>query len=214
LGCGSFTFQDGNGRIFGGYSADYTPNITNGGGFGIFGGLFGSHTSNLSLYNWGDDPSNFHLGCDGWLNGFVNSNAVGALSHIGMGWHGDIYAQKLVAVNSTPWGLESSFNDANATVIQGSGVTANQFVNRNYNDSYVLLAGGGVKALSEITGSGSSSGGTVTSVATGTGLTGGTITGSGTISIASDYINKINNGDTAYSWGCHSNYGYATQNWV
>ena len=163
LGCGSFTFQNGSGRIFGGYAADYTPSIANGGGFSMFGGLYGSHISRLDLYNWGDNSSNFHLGCDGWLNGHVNSSAVGALRNIGMGWHGDIYTQKLVAANSVPWGLESSFNDANATVIQGSGVTANQFVNRNYNDNYVLLAGGGVKALSDFssgtgTGTGTSSG--------------------------------------------------------
>lgn len=165
LGCGSFTFQNGSGRIFGGYTPDYTPNIANGGGFRIFGGLFGNQISSLDLYNWGNNPSNFHLGCDGWLNGSVDSNAVGALRNIGMGWHGDIYAQKLVAVNSAPWGTESSFNDANATVIQGSGVTANQFVNRNYNDNYVLLAGGGVKALSDFT----------SGTGTGTGTPSGTV---------------------------------------
>ena len=165
LGCGSFTFQNGSGRIFGGYTPDYTPNIADGGGFRIFGGLFGSQISCLDLYNWGNNSSNFHLGCDGWLNGSVDSNAVGALRNIGMGWHGDIYAQKLVAVNSAPWGTESSFNDANATVIQGSGVIANQFVNRNYNDNYVLLAGGGVKALSDFT----------SGTGTGTGTPSGTV---------------------------------------
>lgn len=50
--------------------------------------------------------------------------------------------------------------------------------------------------------------GTVTSVATGTGLTGGTITGSGTISINSTYQTYISNGNTAYGWGNHANAGY------
>ena len=49
----------------------------------------------------------------------------------------------------------------------------------------------------------------VTSVATGTGLTGGTITSTGTISINSTYQTYISNGNTAYSWGNHANAGYA-----
>ena len=48
----------------------------------------------------------------------------------------------------------------------------------------------------------------VTSVATGTGLTGGTITGTGTISINSTYQTYISNGNTAYGWGNHANAGY------
>ncbi len=43
--------------------------------------------------------------------------------------------------------------------------------------------------------------GTVTSVATGTGLTGGPITASGTISIDPTYLGYINHGETAYGWG-------------
>ena len=50
----------------------------------------------------------------------------------------------------------------------------------------------------------------VTSVATGTGLTGGTITGSGTISINRTYQTYISNGNTAYGWGNHANVGYLT----
>lgn len=49
----------------------------------------------------------------------------------------------------------------------------------------------------------------VTSVATGTGLTGGTITSSGTISINSTYQTCISHGETAYGWGNHANAGYA-----
>lgn len=52
--------------------------------------------------------------------------------------------------------------------------------------------------------------GTVTSVATGTGLTGGPITGSGTISIDLTFQTYINHGETAYGWGNHADAGYAT----
>lgn len=43
--------------------------------------------------------------------------------------------------------------------------------------------------------------GTVTSVATGTGLTGGTITSAGVISIDPTYLGYITHGETAYGWG-------------
>lgn len=52
--------------------------------------------------------------------------------------------------------------------------------------------------------------GTVTSVGTGTGLTGGPITSSGTISISQTYRTYIANGQTAYGWGNHANAGYLT----
>lgn len=52
--------------------------------------------------------------------------------------------------------------------------------------------------------------GTVTSIATGTGLTGGPITSSGTIEISSTYQSYISHGETAYGWGNHANAGYAT----
>lgn len=52
----------------------------------------------------------------------------------------------------------------------------------------------------------------VTSVATGTGLTGGTITSTGTISINSTYQTYISNGNTAYGWGNHANEGYLKGN--
>lgn len=56
--------------------------------------------------------------------------------------------------------------------------------------------------------------GTVTNIQTGTGLTGGPITSTGTISVSSDYQTKIANGQTAYGWGNHATQGYATQTWV
>ena len=54
------------------------------------------------------------------------------------------------------------------------------------------------------------SGGTVTSIDTGEGLTGGTITSSGTISISATYQTYISHGQTAYGWGNHANAGYLT----
>ena len=54
--------------------------------------------------------------------------------------------------------------------------------------------------------------GTVTSVTAGTGLAGGTITTSGTISINSTYQTYISNGNTAYGWGNHADAGYAYRN--
>lgn len=48
----------------------------------------------------------------------------------------------------------------------------------------------------------------VTSVNTGTGLTGGPITGAGTISIDSTYLTRISHGESAYNWGNHASAGY------
>jgi hypothetical protein len=48
----------------------------------------------------------------------------------------------------------------------------------------------------------------VTSVNTGTGLTGGPITGAGTISINSTYQTYISHGESAYNWGNHASAGY------
>lgn len=54
----------------------------------------------------------------------------------------------------------------------------------------------------------------VTKVSTGTGLTGGDITGTGTISINSTYQTYITNGNTAYGWGDHSQQGYVKSSGV
>ena len=48
----------------------------------------------------------------------------------------------------------------------------------------------------------------VTSIETGTGLSGGPITGTGTISINSTYQTYISHGESAYNWGNHANAGY------
>jgi len=48
----------------------------------------------------------------------------------------------------------------------------------------------------------------VTSIETGTGLTGGPITGAGTISIDSTYLTRISHGESAYNWGDHADAGY------
>ena len=52
--------------------------------------------------------------------------------------------------------------------------------------------------------------GTVTSITAGTGLSGGTITTSGTIAINSTYQSYISHGETAYGWGNHADAGYLT----
>ena len=57
---------------------------------------------------------------------------------------------------------------------------------------------------------GSSGGGTVTAITAGTGLSGGTITSAGTISISTEYQTRITHGETAYGWGNHANMGYLT----
>ena len=48
----------------------------------------------------------------------------------------------------------------------------------------------------------------VTNIATGTGLSGGPITGTGTISIDNTYLTRISHGESAYNWGNHANAGY------
>jgi len=48
----------------------------------------------------------------------------------------------------------------------------------------------------------------VTSIETGTGLSGGPITGTGTISIDSTYLTRISHGESAYNWGDHASAGY------
>lgn len=53
-------------------------------------------------------------------------------------------------------------------------------------------------------------GGTVTSITAGTGLTGGTITASGTIALSQEAQTAIAAGVTAYGWGDHSQAGYLT----
>ena len=69
----------------------------------------------------------------------------------------------------------------------------------------------------------SGGGGTVTSITAGTGLSGGTITSSGTIALSENTQTAIANGVTAYGWGDHAQAGYlkqsaltgyATQQWV
>lgn len=69
----------------------------------------------------------------------------------------------------------------------------------------------------------SGGGGTVTSITAGTGLSGGTITSSGTIALSQETQTAIANGVTAYGWGDHAQAGYlkqsdisdmATKTWV
>ena len=48
----------------------------------------------------------------------------------------------------------------------------------------------------------------ITSIETGTGLSGGPITAAGTISISSTYQTYISHGESAYNWGNHASAGY------
>ena len=48
----------------------------------------------------------------------------------------------------------------------------------------------------------------VTNISTGTGLSGGPITGTGTISIDNTYLTRISHGESAYNWGDHADAGY------
>lgn len=66
-------------------------------------------------------------------------------------------------------------------------------------------------------------GGTVTAITAGTGLSGGTITSSGTIALSEESQTALSLGSTAYGWGNHADAGYitssalagyATQQWV
>ena len=70
---------------------------------------------------------------------------------------------------------------------------------------------------------GGGGGGTVTAITAGTGLSGGTITSAGTISISNEYQTRISHGQQAWQWGNHANAGYltptdiadmATKSWV
>lgn len=78
-----------------------------------------------------------------------------------------------------------------------------------------VLTWNGSQWVYNIPGGGGGGGtGTVTSITAGTGLSGGTITTMGTISINSTYQGYIQHGETAYGWGNHASAGYATQTWV
>lgn len=93
----------------------------------------------------------------------------------------------------------------NSGITASGNVTAAMFVRAGGTASQFLKADGSVDNTAYTTNVG-----TVTSVGTGTGLTGGTITVSGTISINSEYQGYISNGNTAYGWGNHATFGYAT----
>lgn len=78
-----------------------------------------------------------------------------------------------------------------------------------------VLTWNGSQWVYNIPGGGGGGGtGTVTSITAGTGLSGGTITTMGTISINSTYQSYIQHGETAYGWGNHASAGYATPNSV
>ena len=70
----------------------------------------------------------------------------------------------------------------------------------NSNDSNTSASAKAVKTAYDLAASKTSNTGTVTQISTGTGLTGGNITTSGTISISNTYQTYISNGNAAYSY--------------
>lgn len=121
--------------------------------------------------------------------GFWTEQYLSALGqNSGGGGGGTVLTEPLSSINSAGLGTPTSAGQ----VITWDGT---QWV-------FAIPSGGG------------GGGGTVTQITAGTGLSGGTITTIGTISIDSTYQTYIAHGQTAYGWGDHAQAGYATQTWV
>ena len=120
-----------------------------------------------------------------WTNSYVS--ALGQNSSGGGGGGGSSSLQGLLDVN-----IPAELTQANDGQVLMYNYAQNKWINATIQQS----------------------GGTVTSITAGTGLSGGIITGSGTIAIDSTYQTYIGHGETAYGWGNHANAGYATQTWV
>ena len=129
------------------------------------------------------NSSNNHVAADFYARGGVS--ALGAGSSGGGGGQGDV-TWDLLAANDPRQINQSHLTDALSLAL------------------YDYATQTWVQQQGYVTSSG------VTYVATGTGLTGGTITSTGTISINSTYQTYISNGNTAYGWGNHANAGYLT----
>ena len=117
-----------------------------------------------------------------WTEQFVSALGYGP----GGGGGGDTLTEPLASINNASLGMPT---------------TAGQVITWN-----------GTQWIFDIPQGGGGGGtGTVTSITAGTGLSGGTITTSGTIAISSAYQGYISHGETAYGWGNHADAGYATQ---
>ena len=120
--------------------------------------------------------------------GFWTEQFVSALGY-GPGGGGDTLTEPLASINNASLGMPTA---------------AGQVITWNGSEWIFDIPQGG----------GGGGTGTVTSITAGTGLSGGTITTSGTISISNEYQTRISHGETAYGWGNHADAGYATQQWV
>ena len=98
--------------------------------------------------------------------------------------------------------LLDNINDSNIGNIAPTASEVGKCLVYNGNNTWAWATPGG---------GGGGGTGTVTSITAGTGLSGGTITTSGTIAISSTYQTYISDGETAYGWGNHANAGYLTQ---
>ena len=135
-----------------------------------------------------------------WVNqqGFVTSSGVTSVA-TGTGLTGGtITGSGTISINST---YQTYISNGNTAYGWGDHAQAGYLKSSDISD---MATKTWVNQQGFVTSSG------VTSVATGTGLTGGTITSSGTISINSTYQTYISNGNTAYGWGNHANVGYLT----
>ena len=135
-----------------------------------------------------------------WYNGTVQSGG-GSVTSITAGTGlsgGTITSSGTIAINST---YQTYISHGETAYGWGNHANAGYLTSSDISD---MATKTWVGQQGFVTSSG------VTSVATGTGLTGGPITGSGTISINSTYQAYISNGNTAYGWGNHANAGYLT----
>ena len=156
-------------------------------------------------------------------NDAVNVYATGGVSALGYasggGGGGATALTDLVDVaTNSPSSGQGLVYDATA----GKWKNATLFTAMSYQNSVLSVTVSGVTKQVTIN-SGGGGTGTVTSITAGTGLSGGTITDSGTIAISSTYQTYISHGEAAYGWGNHANAGYltssdltgyATQQWV
>ena len=129
--------------------------------------------------------------------GFWTEQFVSALGY-GPGGGGDTLTEPLASINNASLGMPTA---------------AGQVITWNGSEWIFDIPQGG----------GGGGTGTVTSITAGTGLSGGTITTSGTISISNEYQTRISHGQQAWQWGNHANMGYltssdiadmATKSWV
>ena len=100
----------------------------------------------------------------------------------------------------------STVQHATFTGAQGE-VTVDTDLNTIRIHDGATIGGHRVLLHSEFVGTGT---GTVTQIDTGTGLTGGPITASGSIALTIDTQNTLTNAQTAYSWGNHASFNYLT----